>query len=171
MEKAQAQEGGPPPVEIVDPEPVHPAKGTTLDREAKGYGLGLIIGLPTGLSGAYRPGGRAWYDAALAWSFDRGTLQTHFDVELTLVDLRTEDIPDIHFPVYLGVGPRIHLGDSPYTLHEELVELGVRVPVGMGFIHDGLPLEAFVEVAPGLDIYPATVAICDVALGGRFYFP
>ena len=115
--------------------------------------------------------GRAWYDAALAWSFDRGTLDLHGDVLLTLVDLRTDEIPEIRFPLWIGVGPRIRLGDSPYTLEDEIVNLGVRIPVGMSFIHDGTPLEAFLELGPGIGLYPSTRAFFDVAIGGRFYLP
>jgi phage tail sheath protein FI len=53
------------------------------DRDVGGFGLGILLGLPTGISVAYRPDtGRVYADAALAWSFDRGTLHVHGDVLL-----------------------------------------------------------------------------------------
>jgi hypothetical protein len=165
------EQGGPPPVEVVDPSEHPHASGVNFDRDVKGFGLGIVLGLPTGVSMAYRPGGRAWYDGGVAWSFDNGTLHVHGDVLYTLADLRTDDIPDVDFPVYLGVGPRLRLGDSPYVAGNDPVELGVRVPIGMAFMHDGVPLEAFLELAPGVDVYPRTQAIFDVAIGGRYYFP
>lgn len=165
---AMAQDdGGPPPVILNEErETAHP-----LDRDAKGFGIGLLLGLPTGLSGALRPEkGRAWYDAALAWNFDRSTLHLHVDALITLADLRTDDIPDVHFPVSIGVGPRLRLGDSALEADDELYHFGVRVPVGMSFIHDGLPLEGFLELAPGIGLYPATIGTFDAAIGGRYYF-
>ncbi len=164
-----AQEGGPPPV-ILQEEPERPARESAFDHGAEGWGLGILLGIPTGLSAAYRPGGRAWYDMALAWSFDRGTLDLHGDVLLTLAELRTDEIPDFTFPVWLGVGPRVRLGDSRTTWDEEILGLGVRVPVGMSLVHEGVPLEAFLELAPGIGLYPATVPFFDVAIGGRYYF-
>jgi hypothetical protein len=41
----------------------------------------------------------------------------------------------------------------------------------MGMIHDGVPLEGFVELAPGLLFYPETSFLFDAALGLRFYLP
>lgn len=162
---AWSQEGTP---SFALPPPADP----TLNRDVGGFGLGVVLGLPTGFSAAWRPAqGRVYYDAALAWSFDQGTLLAHGDVLLRLADLRTDEIEDVHFPVYLGLGPRVRIGDSPYTLTDEVVGLGVRVPVGMSFIHDGVPLEAFVELAPGIGLYPGTIGTFDAAIGARFYFP
>ncbi|MDP2314060.1 MAG: hypothetical protein Q8P41_14250 [Pseudomonadota bacterium] len=162
---AWAQEGTPPSMTTPSPPP-------DLARDVGGLGLGILLGLPTGISVAYQPKtGRAYYDGALAWSFDRGTMHVHGDVLLRLADLRTDEIEDVHFPVYLGIGARTRLGDSPYTNAEELVELGIRVPIGMSFIHDGIPFEAFVELAPGINLYPATTGLFDAAIGARYYFP
>lgn len=162
-------QGGPPPT-VLSTVPDAPAD-PIFNREVEGIGLGVVLGLPTGFSFAARPGGRAWFDAALAWSFDRGTLHLHGDVLLTLADLRTDEIPDVRFPVWIGVGPRTRFGDSPYTLTQEIVNVGVRIPVGMSFIHDNVPLEAFLELAPGIGLYPATRGFFDVAIGGRYYLP
>ena len=161
-----AQEGTP---SFKMPAPTEP----TLNRDVGGFGLGILLGLPTGLSAAWRPAqGSVYYDGALAWSFDQGTLHVHGDVLLRLADLRTDEIEDVHFPVYLGLGPRIRLGDSPYTFStQESVGIGIRVPIGMSFIHDGVPLEAFVELAPGIGLYPATIGTFDAAIGARYYFP
>jgi hypothetical protein len=166
---ARAAHAEPPPA--AKSEPTSAVAAGNFDRNAEGFGLGIVLGLPTGVSLAYRPGGRVWYDGALGWSFDHGTSTVQGDVLLTLADLRTDDIPDVDFPVYLGVGPRLRLGDSPYVRGRDFAELGIRVPIGMAFIHDRVPLEAFVELAPGIDVYPTTQAIFDAAIGGRYYFP
>ncbi len=143
---------------------------SVLAREVGGWGIGVVLGLPTGLSVAYRSGRAVWFDGALGWSVDRGALHAHADVLFTLSHLRSNGIPDVDFPVYLGIGTRTRLGESPF-INDGPVELGVRVPVGMSFIHDGLPVEGFLELAPGVDIYPNVQPLCDIAIGGRFYLP
>jgi hypothetical protein len=168
---AFAQEGGPPPVVLQDSERVFQTGDPVLGHPARGWGVGVLLGIPTGISVARRETGRAWYDAAIAWSFDRGTLDLHADILITLADLRSDDIADMTFPVWIGVGPRARFGDSPYTSTDEVVALGVRVPLGMSFIHAALPLEGFLEFAPGLGLLPSTTPFFDVAIGARYYLP
>ncbi|MFZ5476576.1 MAG: hypothetical protein ACOZNI_07350 [Myxococcota bacterium] len=142
-----------------------------LDRDAEDFGIGVILGLPTGLSAGLRPeGSRAWFDAALAWSFVNDTVDTHADVLFIVYDARTDDIPDMRFPFSVGVGPRLHLGDDPTDTSAALWQVGVRVPVGMSFIHDGFPLEGFLELVPGLSLAPTTQPFFEAAVGARFYF-
>lgn len=152
---------------------IPPPEEPMLNRDIGGFGLGLLLGLPTGLSAAWRPAeGRVYYDGALAWGFDGGMLHIHGDVLLILADLRTDEIEDVHFPVYLGLGPRIRLEDkSRNEYQQEVSRLGVRVPIGMSFVHDGVPLEAFLELAPGIGLFPAIDGTFDVAIGARYYFP
>jgi hypothetical protein len=163
-------EGGAPPVILEEQESDTTTAPSMLAHEAKGWGVGVILGLPTGLSAAYHTDGRVFYDLALAWSFERGTLATHGDLLVTLAELRTDDVADMSFPVWIGLGPRIRLGDTLDTPGSDMLTLGARVPVGMSFIHDGVPIEAFLEFAPGIGLYPSTAPTFDVAIGGRYYF-
>jgi hypothetical protein len=143
----------------------------SLNRDAQGVGVGVILGLPTGLSAAVRPAGkRLWFDAALAWSIVGNTLDTHADVLVIVYDARTEDIPDTRFPFWVGVGPRVRIGDDPTDVSPALWQVGVRVPVGMSVMHDGFPLEGFLELVPGLSVAPTTNAFFEAAIGARFYF-
>lgn len=161
----QAQDGAAP---VTTPPPAQPA----LNRDVGGFGIGVLLGLPTAISVAYRPDeGIIHYAAAFGWGFDQGVLHAHGDVLFRLADLRPEGIPDVHLPVYIGIGPRVRMGDSPYTRVREEVRLGVHVPVGVSFLHDGVPLEAFVELAPGVSFYPIAIGTVDVVLGARYYFP
>lgn len=141
-----------------------------LSYPADGFGLGIVLGLPTGISLGWRPGDVVNYDAAVAWSFDKGTLALHADALFTLSELQTDDIPDTKFPVWVGIGPRLRVGDEEVPTGESEVSLGVRVPFGMSAIHENLPLEAFLEVAPGVQAFPETVMTFDIAVGLRFYF-
>ena len=162
-----AQDEPPPPVRIG----TAPTR-KTLERDPEGFGLGLILGLPTGLSFAFRPDGPLYFDAALAWSFaGTGGYAIHFDVLYTVANLRNDDeIPDVVFPVYVGVGPRTRIGTVAGSATTDPVALGVRIPLGMSFHHDSVPIEGFVELVPGLSFFPAARFYFEAAIGGRFYF-
>lgn len=140
-----------------------------LARDAEGFGVGIILGAPTGLSLGWRPGSALTYDAAVAWSFARGSLSTHFDVRTDIADAGNKDFPDTSFPIYVGVGPRLRLGDAVADGQDADFDLGIRVPVGMGIIHDNVPIEGFIELVPGVGLYPETTFLFDAALGIRMY--
>lgn len=163
------------PFALATEAPPYPEGGSTtptgpLAHPAEGFGVGIILGLPTGISLGWRGDGPVHYDAALAWSFDRGTLALHADALFTVANMRTDDIPDTTWPVYVGVGPRIRVGEDQVPASDSTVSLAARVPVGLAVLHDGLPLEAFLELAPGVQVFPATVMTFDIAIGVRFYF-
>lgn len=148
-----------------------PIPDTAFTRNPEGVGIGLILGAPTGVSLAWRPGGRFMVDGGVAWSFSatgKGWAQLHTDVCIDLADLRTADLPDMHFPIWIGAGPRARLGDGTGY---DAFNLAIRVPVAMGFWHDDVPVEGFVELAPGIGIFPSTEFTMDAAVGVRFYMP
>jgi hypothetical protein len=138
-----------------------------LDRDPEGVGLGIILGEPTGFSAAWRPEGRFWVDGGLAWSLP-SFAQLHVDACLDLGDFRTADLPDMHFPLWVGVGPRFRVGAGTGY---DAFNMGIRVPIGFGFWHDGLPIEGFLELAPGVGVYPNTEFIFDGGVGARFFLP
>lgn len=159
---------GPYGVEAPPWEPEEPPP--PLAQPVEGFGIGIVLGLPTGLTAAWRPGGPVWYDAAVAWSFARGSFAVHADALVTLSEIRTEDFPDTAWPLYVGVGPRVRMGAGANAGYGGF-ELGARVPVGMGVVHDGFPLEGFLELAPGVGLVPDTRFTFDAAIGARFYIP
>lgn len=147
--------------------PLPPADAFTRDPE--GVGIGLILGAPTGLSLAWRPGGRFMVDSGIAWSFSatgKGWAQIHADACVDIADLRTAELPDMHFPLWIGAGPRARIGGGTGY---EAFNLAIRVPLAMGFWHTGVPIEGFVELAPGVGIFPQTEFTMDAAVGVRFY--
>jgi hypothetical protein len=169
LSAALAQSAGPPPVLWEDDRGIQTVP-SAFGHPVGGFGVGVFLGLPTGISAAYRPEGRAWFDAGVGWAFDRNTLDLHADVLYTLAEPRTDDIPDVRFPFWIGLGPRARLGDTPETPGSAAFALAARVPLGMSVVHDALPLEAFVELTPGLGLYPTFFAMFDVGVGARYYF-
>jgi len=138
----------------------------TLAGGPEGAGIGLILGEPTGLSLAYKPGGPSSFDGALAWSVPESKFHLHADYVFELVSFRDPAAPVVEFPVYLGIGPRLHLGgNSSYASSI----IGIRVPVGLGVEATEVPVEGFFELVPVLGLYPSTRMDFDAALGVRVY--
>ncbi len=131
----------------------------------EGIGVGIFVGEPTaGLSASRRVGGQESYLAGgVAWSALNDQLHVHGDYLVEYYQLTDPEWPELAFPLYLGIGGRLRLGDGS--------ALGVRIPIGISFVYgeDPLPLDAFLEVVPGVALYPATVFTVDAALGVRVY--
>ena len=107
----------------------------------------------------FAEGGNA-FDAAVAWSFTEGTFYLHADY---LIHFRTIIEPDVgELPFYFGVGGKINLHQEP--------QLGVRVPVGVSYIFESAPVDVFLELAPGIGLYPSTSFDFGGGIGLRYYF-
>ena len=65
-------------------------------------------------------------------------------------------------PLYFGLGLKLGFGND--------VHIGIRVPIGLNYMFDEVPIDIFVEVAPGLQLVPATAFDIDGGLGARYYF-
>ncbi|MEJ2720747.1 MAG: hypothetical protein P8181_06345 [bacterium] len=125
------------------------------------FGLGIVVGEPTGVSGKLWLSGRSAVDMAAAWSFrDEAALTLQADYLLHNFDLI--DVEKGQLPVYFGVGGRVKF--------ENESKAGVRIPVGLAYIFEDVPLDAFFEIAPILDLVPDTDFAVNAAVGIRFFF-
>lgn len=121
---------------------------------------GIMLGEPTGLSAKLWTGEAAALDAALAWSFvQEGRFYLHVDYQQHF-DLGQPDAGRLLF--FGGLGGKLYLG-------EELA-LGARVPLGVLYELEPVPIELFLELAPGINIFPATVFDFGGGLGVRYRF-
>jgi hypothetical protein len=127
----------------------------------KGFGLGIIVGEPSGVTFKYWTSSDGAFDGAVAWSFiDGGALHLHADYILHNFSLIT--VSSGKLPFYYGIGARIKLVDN--------TRLGVRVPVGLVYLMNGTPIDFFLELVPILDLAPKTDFKINAAIGGRYYF-
>jgi len=125
------------------------------------FGLGIILGEPTGVSAKLWLTDRTAVDMAAAWSFsDEEAFHLHADYLLHNFDLIS--VSQGRLPIHFGVGARVKFEDES--------KLGVRVPVGLTYIFDGAPLDIFFEIVPILDLIPDTEFDANAAIGIRFYF-
>lgn len=127
------------------------------------FGIGLLLGEPTGISAKYFFSDTLAVDGAVGWSFDDETdLDLHGDVLWHKFDLFS--VPKGRLPLYVGVGVRVSFRDHADD------RVGVRVPVGVSYLFDELPLDVFVEVAPVLDFSPSTRGSVNAGIGARWWF-
>lgn len=136
-----------------------PASSSAQDR---GFGLGVIFGQPTGLSGKLwlSPADNA-VDFAAAWSFGEGG---YFSAHATYL---------WHFPQAINsserfvpyVGPGVRFGAKKND-----ASLGVRIAGGIAWWPRGAPVDVFLELAPVLNLIPATTFDMTGGVGARYYF-
>lgn len=125
------------------------------------FGLGIILGEPTGVSAKLWLSDRTAVDAAAAWSFsDEAAFHLHADFLLHNFDLIT--VEKGRLPIHFGIGGRLKFEDD--------TKLGIRIPVGLTYIFDGAPVDIFFEVVPILDVAPDTEFEANAAIGARFFF-
>lgn len=134
----------------------------------KGYGLGVVVGDPTGLSGIWRMGDGLSVDGALAWSIPDDRIHLHADCLYDLVTYRDSDLPNVEMPLYLGAGARIRLGWDQKRSSSSV--LGLRIPLGVAFLPEDVPIDGFVEIAPVVGLFPETSFDLDAGLGLRVFF-
>lgn len=129
----------------------------------RGFGLGVILGEPTGFSGKYWVDRDHAVDFGLAYSLGHpiNTFSIHADYLFHRFDMiKSEN----RFPVYYGFGGRIHFGNKDGNT------LGARGVIGVLWMHNSLPIDGFIELAPVFNLFPETSLHFDFAIGGRYYF-
>ncbi|MCP4447357.1 MAG: hypothetical protein GY811_18715 [Myxococcales bacterium] len=139
--------------------------------EEKGvFGVGLIVGEPTGLSLKYYQGDDTAIDGAIGGAFLGKGLQVHADY--LWHPWMLENKPSFALPAYVGVGGRI-LDRNGGGGDEDHFRLGARFVGGVLFDFREVPLDVFVEVAGVADYRtkgsPFGIDI-NLGAGVRYYF-
>lgn len=142
--------------------------------QEKKFGLGVIIGEPTGISA------KLWTSSANAlvlgvgWSvqgyringfdpeYDRAS-RTHIHVDYLWHSFNAIS-SDGRFPFYYGLGGRINSGPV-YS-----GTFGVRGIIGVAWLPHSTPLDIFVELAPTLYLINSTGFGIDAGIGARYFF-
>ena len=131
---------------------------------ASRIGLGVMAGEPTGLSLKAWGDSHHALDAAAGWAFGHGGwVYLHGDFLWHRYEFDVEGV-DASVPYYFGIGCRVLLRD------ERDSRLGVRLPLGLDYLFEDGRLDAFIEVAPVLDLIPETELRLTGGAGIRFYF-
>ena len=130
--------------------------------QGHGFGLGMILGEPIGISLKNWLGRSTAVDFAIAWSFEgKDSFTIHGDYlshhfKLTQVESGS-------LPFYYGIGGSIKFKDDD-------ARLAARVPLGLNYHFENLTLDLFLEFVPILLLLPKTDFDINASIGIRYFF-
>lgn len=136
----------------------------SVNAKKNGFGLGVIIGEPTGPTFKVWTGNNTAIDGALAWSLG-GNDDVHLHMDYLIHDFGIATVEKGRLPLYYGIGGRIKFNDGR---GED--QFGVRVPVGLAYLFANSPMELFFEIVPIVDLVPDTELDFNGGIGIRYYF-
>ena len=148
-------------------------KGDAANATAGTAGLGLQLGCPTGVTVKVRLAASSSFQGAGGFGCGADIAATG-DYVLEMANFLS-DPQTIQLSWYVGVGGRYaywhgYWGPSGQRHHGN-VDLGPRVPVGLEMHFTQMrQLEAFLEIAPGIDFVDDPGVTVDGAIGARFFF-
>ena len=132
------------------------------------FGLGAIIGEPTGIGmKLFLSSGNA-LDFGVAWSLD-GANDLHLQGDYIYHNYDLIAVEQGQMPLYFGIGARMKIReDEAGKDHDDT--FGIRFPVGLAYVFDNAPFDIFLELVPILDLVPDSDFDLNGAIGGRFWF-
>ena len=138
-----------------------------------GFGLGLVLGEPTGLSaklwtskvnafdfglGVGLGGDRISYNG----NYDNGG-RVHFHMDYLWHSFNAISSTE-RFPLYYGIGGRFNSGGN-YD-----ASFGIRGVFGIAWFPRATPIDVFLELVPVFQLTPSTGFGIDAGLGIRYFF-
>jgi hypothetical protein len=139
-----------------------------------GFGMGLILGEPTGLSAKLWTSKNNAFDFGLGVSVggDRISYKGHYDNGGRIhfhMDYLWHAFNVIssteRFPLYYGFGGRFNTGAG----YDE--SIGIRGVFGIAWFPHATPIDVFLELVPVMQITSSTGLGIDAGLGIRYFFP
>ncbi len=147
----------------------------TSNAQERKFGLGVIIGEPTGISAKLWTSNNNAFAFGLGWSmggdrfgrwhdgYYKGGSRVHIHM-----DYLWHAFGVIHsterFPLYYGIGGRINSGAGYNS------SVAVRGVFGIAWLPRETPIDIFLELVPSLQLTSSTGFGIDASLGSRYYF-
>lgn len=136
--------------------------------QSKKFGLGVMLGEPTGISAKLWTSNNNALAFGLGWSayhprFEDSGSRVHFHMDYlwhSFDAIRSEE----QFAFHYGIGARF----KDYGADNG--SFAVRGIGGLNWLPRDAPIDVFFELAPSLELTPSTGFAIDGALGARFYF-
>jgi len=141
--------------------------------QERGFGIGFILGEPTGISAKLWTSNVNAFDFGLGFGMggDRINYNGNYNDGSRVhfhMDYLWHSFNAIHstekFPLYYGIGGRFNSG-AGYD-----ASFGVRGVFGIAWVPRSTPLDIFVEVVPVFQLTPSAGFGFDAAMGIRFFF-
>lgn len=144
-----------------------------IGAQDRGFGLGFILGEPTGLSAKLWTSRVNAFDFGLGLSVggDRisnkyyydGSSRVHFHMDYLWHSFSAINSTE-RFPIYYGIGGRFNSGGGYDG------SLGLRGVIGIAWLPRATPIDVFVELVPVFQLTPGAGFGIDAGLGIRFFF-
>lgn len=134
------------------------------------FGLGIILGSPTGVSAKLYLNKKNAVDAAVGFSLLGGSgIHVHADYLWHPIMLTADDA--FYLPLYVGIGGRVW--EHNRKSNDDDFHLGVRGVVGILFDFRSVPIDVFLEAALVVDVLVdddhGRIGV-NAGLGARYYF-
>jgi len=143
--------------------------------QERNFGLGIILGEPTGVSAKLWTTSTTAFDFGLGWSvggdrlgnkydgsYDGGS-RVHFHMDYLWHAFDAISSTE-RFPLYYGIGGRINTGAGYKS------SAAVRGVIGIAWMPHETPIDIFLEVVPSLQFSSSTDFAIDAGLGARYFF-
>jgi hypothetical protein len=147
------------------------------------FGIGLELGAPTGFNGKYFLTPSTALNFGVGWLYDnyyRDGDGFHLYLDHLWHPVSLTENEAFKLPFYFGVGGRFWSFDHyrGNDLYDRSSAVGVRVPLGVSFDFNKIPLDAFVQLTFGLDLfvgdyadrYHRIGADFGASIGARYWF-
>lgn len=144
-----------------------------VQAQDRGFGLGLILGEPTGLSA------KLWTSKINAFDFGLGVAvggdrikyngnynngsRIHFHMDYLWHAFNAISASE-RFPLYYGIGGRYNSGGGYDG------SFGIRGVFGIAWFPRSTPIDVFVELVPVFQVTPLTGLGIDAGVGIRYFF-
>ena len=139
----------------------------------RGFGLGIILGEPTGLSAKLWTSQENAFDFGLGFSVggDRisykgdynGGSRVHFHMDYLWHSFHAVNSTE-RFPLYYGIGGQFNSG-AGYD-----ASIGIRGVIGFAWLPRSTPIDIFVELVPVLQLTSSVGLGIDAGVGIRYFF-
>lgn len=142
--------------------------------QERNFGLGIILGEPSGLSAKLWTSPTTAFDFGLGWSIggDRigkydgdynGGSRLHFHMDYLWHSFDAINSTE-RFPLYYGIGGRINTGAGYNS------SAAIRGVIGIAWMPHQTPIDVFLELVPSLQLTSSTGFAVDAGLGVRYFF-
>lgn len=154
--------------------------GTTSTPWGKTFGLGLQVGAPTAITGKLKlePNSALVFTVGGAWSWGYG-YGLELSVGYVIHPSMLASYEALNLNWYVGGALDVLLRGDPhyhsqfawqYGYWSSPIGIGAHVPIGLDFQLRAVPLSIYLELTPGIDVFPYLGIRLGGALGARFFF-
>ena len=127
------------------------------------FDIGIAAISPNGFIAKYWTTETTAVDIFGEWSFNSNEYLMHADI--LVHDFNKVQLEDMRIAFYYGGGVRVKFADNS----DDSI-IGVRIPFGLDYFLQEMPIDIFGELAPRVNVYPDTHFGMDVMIGLRYRF-